>query len=394
MVVQQLDDLNAQLSKAEAERLAAEAELRTVEQHGVEALPDLAKNTTFHELQVQLAVADGEYARMAAQFKPSYWGVAELKSKADKIRTYLEAEVKRVGKATRSTYRAAREREDRLRARFEEQKRQALEQKDAGVEYALLLREAETNRALYDSVLQRMKEMTVAVEVCASNMSVADRAVPPSAPSGAGRMKSIGFAALLAAIAGVVLSYVRDAVDDAVKTAHDIERWGRMPTLAVVPDTSVALEPTAWWMRLLGRGPMPSGPTIVVRGAARPACTDAYRELRTALMLSRPGGPPRTLLVASGSDAEGRRSPRRTWRLASRRSHARCCSSTPTSGDRAATACSASAARPDSPSCSPASARSTTCSSPSTPAGCRCCRPARRRRTRPSSSARARCASC
>ena len=76
VVVEQLDDLNKQLSKAEAERLAAEADLRTVEKQGVEALPDLAKNTTFHELQVQLAMADGEYARMAAQFKPNYPGVA------------------------------------------------------------------------------------------------------------------------------------------------------------------------------------------------------------------------------------------------------------------------------------------------------------------------------
>src|SRR6185369_9194082 len=306
VVVQQLDDLNAQLSKAEAERLSAEAELRTVEQHGVEALPDLAKNTTFHELQVQLAVADGEYARLAAQFKPTYWAVAELKSKRDKIKSYIDAEIRRVGEATQSAYRAARDKEDRLRARFEEQKRQALQQKDAGVEYALLLREAETNRTLYDSVLARMKEMTVAVEVRASNMSVADRAVPPSAPSGAGRLKSIGFAMLLAAIAGVVLAYVRDAVDDTVKTADDVERYGRMPTLAVVPDTSIAMEPAAWWLRLSGRGPASSGPAIVVRGAPRPACTDAYRELRTALMLSRPGGPPRTLLVASGADAEGK----------------------------------------------------------------------------------------
>jgi capsular exopolysaccharide synthesis family protein len=269
-------------------------------------LPDLAKNTTFHELQVQLAVADGEYARMAAQFKPSYWAVAELKSKRDKIKTYIDGELRRVGEATQSAYRAAREKEDRLRARFEEQKRKALEQKDAGVEYALLEREAATNRALYDSVLQRMKEMTVAVEVRASNMSVADRAVPPTAPSGAGRLKSIGFAALLAAIAGLVLAYVRDAVDDTVKTADDVERWGRMPSLAVVPDESAGPEPIAWWTGLLGRGPVAPGPAIVVRGHARPACTDAYRELRTALLLSRPGGPPRTLLVASGAEGEGK----------------------------------------------------------------------------------------
>ena len=308
IVVEQLDDLNAQLSKAEAQRLAAEAELRTVEQHGVTALPDLAKNTTFHELQVQLAVADGEHARMASQFKPSYGGVAELKRKADTIRSYIDAEITRMGEAVRSNYRAARDKEERLRTRFEEQKAQALQQKDAGIEYAILTREVETNRALYESVLARMKEMTVAVEVRASNVSVADRAVPPSAPAGAGRARSIGLSALLAAIAGIVLAYVRDALDDSVKTTDDVERYGRLPSLGVVPDMSLAIPgatPSSLLPRLLSRG-RTDGPAIVLARNPRAALTDAYRQVRTSLLLSRPGGPPRTLLVTSGLDGEGK----------------------------------------------------------------------------------------
>ena len=303
VVVEQLDDLNKQLSKAEADRLAAEADLRTVEEQGVEALPELAKNTTFHELQVQLAMADGEHARMAAQFKPNYGGVAELKRKADAIRSHLSEEIARVGESIRGAYRAAHDKEAQLRTRFEEQKAQALQQKDAGIEYALLAREAETNRALYDSVLQRMKEMTVAVETRASNVSVADRAVPPSSPAGAGRAKSIAFATLLAALAGVVLAYVRDALDDSVKTTEDVERHGALPVLGVVPEmTPVA---SGVLPRLLGGRRSPA-PAIVVAGDPRPAVTDAYRQIRTSLLLSQPGGPPRTLLVTSGLDGEGK----------------------------------------------------------------------------------------
>jgi capsular exopolysaccharide synthesis family protein len=309
IVVEQLDDLNKQLSKAEADRLAAEADLRTVEQQGVEALPELAKNTTFHELQVQLAMADGEHARIAALFKPNYPGVTELKRKADAIRAHLATEIARVGDAVRGAYRAARDKEERLRTRFDEQKSQALQQKDAAVEYAILARDVDTNRALYDSVLQRMKEMTVAVEVRASNVSVADRAVPPSAPAGAGRLRSIGFAALLAAIAGIVLAYVRDALDDSVKTTDDVERAARLPSLGVVPqmahDRSSAV-PGSVLPRLLGRNGAADGPPIVLGRDARPALTDAYRHVRTSLLLSRPGGPPRSLLVTSGLDGEGK----------------------------------------------------------------------------------------
>jgi capsular exopolysaccharide synthesis family protein len=254
-------------------------------------------------------MADGEHARIAALFKPNYPGVAELKRKADAIRAHLAAEVARVGDAVRGAYRSARDKEERLRTRFEEQKSQALQQKDAAVDYAILARDVETSRALYESVLQRMKEMTVAVEVRTSNVSVADRAVPPSAPAGAGRVRSIAFAALLAAIAGIVLAYVRDALDDSVKTADDVERAVRLPGLGVVPqmshDPSGAL-PGSMLPRLLGRGGSPDGPPIVIGRDPRPALTDAYRHVRTSLLLSQPGGPPRTLLVTSGLAGEGK----------------------------------------------------------------------------------------
>jgi capsular exopolysaccharide synthesis family protein len=286
VVVEQLDDVNKELSKAEADRLTAEAELRTVEQQGVEALPDLVKNAAFHELKVQLAMADSERARMASQFKPNYPGVAELKRKADTIREHLQAEIARVGESVRSAYRAAREKEERLRTRFDEQKAQALQQKDAAVEYSILAREVDTNRALYESVLQRMKEMTVAVEARASNVSVADRAVVPTAPSGPGAARSIAFAALLAALAGVVVAFVRDALDDSVQTADDVERATRLPSLGVVPEMTDGAEGPAVgrrWPRLLGaraggraddRG----------RGPAVLALTDAYRHVRTSLL--------------------------------------------------------------------------------------------------------------
>jgi capsular exopolysaccharide synthesis family protein len=246
---------------------------------------------------------------MAALFKPNYPGVTELKRKADAIRTHLAAEIARVGDAVRGAYRSARDKEDRLRTRFDEQKSQALQQKDAAVEYTILARDVDTNRALYESVLQRMKEMTVAVEVRASNVSVADRAVPPSAPAGPGRARSVAFAALLAAVAGIVLAYVRDALDDSVKTTDDVERAARLPSLGVVPqmshDRSGAVSASVL-PRLLGRSATADGPAIVLARDARPALTDAYRHVRTSLLLSRPGGPPRSLLVTSGLEGEGK----------------------------------------------------------------------------------------
>ncbi|MGH7893053.1 MAG: polysaccharide biosynthesis tyrosine autokinase, partial [Candidatus Binatia bacterium] len=306
LVVEQLDDVNKELSKAEAERLALEAEVRTIDTQGVEALPEVTRNTTLHELHVQLAIAESEYARIASQFKPNYPGVAELRSKADTIRAHLAAETQRVAEAVRNAYRAARDTEERLRTRLEEQKAQAMALKDAAVEYTILAREVDTNRALYESVLQRMKEMTVAVQVRATNVTVADRAIPPTAPAGPSPSKSVGFAALLAAIAGLVLAFVRDALDDSVKTADDVETYARLPNLGVVPYGAVRMVGSPFVPRIFGSRRAAEGPAIVLSRQPDPIFTDAYRHVRTSLLLSRPGGPPRTILVTSGLDGEGK----------------------------------------------------------------------------------------
>jgi polysaccharide biosynthesis transport protein len=302
LVVEQLDEVNKQLAKAEADRLAAEAQVRTIDTQGVEALPEVTKNTTLYELRVHLALADSEYARMASQFKPAYAGVAELKQKADTLRERLAAETARVAESVRNDYRAARDTEDRLRARLEERKAEALAQKDAAVDYAILAREVDANRALYDSVLQKMKEMAVAVEVRATNVTVADRAVPPTAPAGPARARSVATTALLALVAGVVLAFLRDALDHTVKTADDVERHGGVANLGVVP--AAALRRAAAPLFVAGR--RTRGAPVVLAREPRAAVADAYRQIRTALLLSRPGGPPRTLLVASGGDGEGK----------------------------------------------------------------------------------------
>ena len=306
VVVERLDELNKELSKAESERLALEAEVRTIDTEGVEALPELRKNTTFRELQVHLAIAESEHARLAAQFKPNYPGVTELRRKAETLRQHLDAETRRFADSTRNAYKAARDREDRLRASFAEQKTEALQQKDAAVEYAILSREVDTNRALYDTVLTRMKEMTVAVEVRASNVSVADRAVPPATPIGSGRMRAVAIAAFLAAVAGIVLAFVRDALDDRMRTTEDVERHGTLPHLGAVPRMLPAAERRARSLGALGPRRAGEGAAIVLARTPDPVLADAYRQVRTSLLVGHPDGPPRTLLVTSGGQGEGK----------------------------------------------------------------------------------------
>ena len=284
-----------------------------MEQQGVEALPDLAKNATFHELQVQLAMADGEHARMASQFKPNYPGVAELKRKADTIREHLAGRDRagRRGRCGAPIAPRARRKSGCARASTSRRRRRS-SRRTPRVEYAILAREVDTNRALYESVLQRMKEMTVAVEArartCRSPIarSCPLRAVRRRAACAIDRRSR----RCSRRSPGVVLSRpcaTRSTTACRPPTTSSARR--ALPSLGVVPDMTDGAEgPAARPMLATSprRARAADGPTIVVAGQPCPALTDAYRHVRTSLLLSKPGGPPRSLLVASGLEKEGK----------------------------------------------------------------------------------------
>jgi capsular exopolysaccharide synthesis family protein len=311
VVVEQLDSLIKQLSKAEGQRIALEADVHAIETHGADVVPDVVKHGGIDELSVHLALAESEYARAAARFKPAYPRVMELGRQVEALRSRVASETRRVVESIETAYHSAVEKEAQMRARLEEQKTRALQLKDESIQYAILAREVETNRELYDSVLQRMKQIAVASELRSTNVSVVDRAAPPTEASGPARLRSIGFAALVGVLLALGLIVVRETLDDSVKSVEQTERHARVPALGVVPEMTVigAAPPAQGPWALLDRL-APASRAMPVRSvvARRPAAVvmDAYRTIRTSLLLSRPGGPPRSMLVASGLDGEGK----------------------------------------------------------------------------------------
>ena len=313
VVVEQLDSLIKQLSKAEGQRISLEADVHAIEAHGADVVPDVVKNGGIHELSVHLALAESEYARAAARFKPAYPRVMELGRQVETLRDRVRSETRRVVESIETAYQAAVEKEAQMRARLEDQKTRALQLKDQSIQFAILSREVETNRQLYDSVLQRMKQIAVASELRSTNVSVVDRAAPPTQASGPARLRAIGFAAVVGVLLALGLIVLRETLDDSVKSVEQTERHARVPGLGVVPEMAVigAAPPPARgpWALLERLAPasrtMPVRSVVVARRSPA-AVMDAYRTIRTSLLLSRPGGPPRSMLVASGLDGEGK----------------------------------------------------------------------------------------
>ena len=328
IVVDRLADLNTRLTEAEAERIGLEAQVQTLRQ-GSTALPALAENPLVQGLKQQLAKLEGDVAHLASQFKEDYPPLKQLRAQEGEIRRRLDQEIQRTADGLTSAYQTAVRKENELRARMDEQRAATLSLKDASVAYAVLAREVDTNRQLYDSVLQRIKEMGVATEMRTSNVSIIDQADVPRGPSSPNTRSNLLFGALLGLLGGLGLAFFFEYLDNTIKTPEQAERELGVPSLSVVPhfrslqgakgegksgivqDARLQL---AWRGRRGKRRSRREDPAgdhnkqIVLSYHPLSAVSEAYRTLRAGILLSRAEQPPRSILFTSGVHAEGKTS--------------------------------------------------------------------------------------
>ena len=313
IVVERLVDLNKRLTDAEADRIGLESQVQLIRKRSYASLPAVVNSTLIQNLTAQAIRLEGEYANLATMFKPGYTRLDQLRVQAEDTRRRLNDEIQTVVEGIESSYLAAVAREKGLRATMKEQKAAALRFKNASMDYTILAREVDTNRQLYDNVLQRMKETGVAAELRSSNVLVVDKATPQRRPSSPKIMQSLLLAALLGLMGGVGVIFLREQLVDTLKSLEEAERYLRLPTLCLVPD----LLKLDWGRHAPRTFPYMPAQIPIAFGATKetPATVsshsllvvmETYRTLRTAILLSRTEKPPQTLLFTSAVHGEGK----------------------------------------------------------------------------------------
>lgn len=198
---------------------------------------------------------------------------------------------------------AAKKREGQLQQAYEFEISSANQQGIATTKLTTLMREIDTTRGLLDTYIQRQKEQELMISSTRpDNIKVSTEAVVPTLPVGPNRNRNILVAFLLSLAAGIGLAFLLDYLDDSVKTSDDIGRHLRLPTLALIPYQNLLEK-----RKLLGQSSNGSGSkSLIALEDNRSAMAEAYRHLRTSLLFSSAGTPPKTILVTSTQPAEGK----------------------------------------------------------------------------------------
>ena len=315
VVVDRLVDLNKRLTESEAERIGLQAQVHTIQKNNFAALPVINSSPVIQGMKQQLAKYEAEYASLAKEFKPGYPPLDNLKVRLDETRQRLRDEIRNEVKGIESAYAAAKTKEAELRSQMNEQKQATLNLKDSAVQYTILAREVDTNRQLYDSVLQRIKEMGVAAQIRTSNIYVMEKAQLPLWPSYPSKRRGLLLGLCLGLSAGIGLAFLLEQLDNTFKSVEEAERYIRLPSLGVVPDFArVDSRQYSYVSQIVhsAKLELPFGASeksdkeLVLAHHPQSVVSEAYRTLRSALLLSLAGDPPRTILMTSATRGEGK----------------------------------------------------------------------------------------
>lgn len=321
IVNERLQQLQDELTQAEAERYQKESLYRLAEAGDLSSLPGIADSKLVQDLTLQLTSLEQEKAELGPNFTADYPKMKTIQSQIDQIQRSLEQQRRQAAEHIAGEFQAAVHREAMLRSAFDEQQKQAHQAAERTVQYSILKREVDTNKQLYDDLLQRLKEAGVSAGVKASNIRVVDSAVPPSHPFKPRVALNLSLALAVGFVFGVVLGLFREHLDNTLKTPDDVEQFLRVPALALIP-SRLSLE-----RRRNGhRNPLTAlaaagtngknGALHATNGSQwfridaemepHAALSEAFRGLRTSVLLSTAGRPPRSLVFISAEPGEGK----------------------------------------------------------------------------------------
>jgi succinoglycan biosynthesis transport protein ExoP len=313
-VIQRIRILNDELAQEGTAIMALRAAHELIVAGDYELLPQVLSNPLVRSLKQKTAQLATQYTSMSNRFNPGYRPLDDLGARLDESRGRLKKEVARITGGIEAQYQAALAAENKLQGEIEAIATQAQSENYASPQDANLSREVANCRRLYNNALQRMNDLRMMSDVSDSAIAVVDNARPPQRMTSPSISQSVRLALVLGLIAGFGTTLILESLDDAFRSPAEVQHFLRLPTLGVVPDFRKLKDNRHAKRNHVARsihfpvlspsvGSSPDAELLVVKLAV---VTEAYRAMRTALLYSRAGKPPKTIGITSSIPSEGK----------------------------------------------------------------------------------------
>jgi succinoglycan biosynthesis transport protein ExoP len=296
-----LEQLQQEFTKVQADRFQKESLYNLVQAGRVQDLPGFLANRLIQDLAERLADLEREYSQLTATVKPDYPKALALKKQIDTIQGSLDHQKKALAENIVDEYRSALANEKYLAEALEQAKKEVNDIAEKSIQYNILKRETDTNKQLYDGLLQRQKEMVVSAASRTSNIRIVDAAEIPKLPVKPRVLWNLTLGAVLGLGLGIGLAFFQEYLDNTLKGPDEVETLLRLPSLGALP--LFTTNGGGKSQSLVPADTQEQSGSVGVENSS--ATLEAFRSLRTSILLS--ASPvPKVLLITSALPGEGK----------------------------------------------------------------------------------------
>ncbi len=307
---QKLADLNKQLTDAQTDRINKEAVYQLAQAGNYDAIAAVRESVVIQDILKQQSTLSAQYTDALNQYGPKFPKVVRLQAQLKDLDQLVAREKTNIANQVEAEYHGSRQRELLLKQALDQQKADTNQMAEKLVQYNILKHEAEANKQLYDGMLQKLKEAGITAGLRSSNIRVVDPALIPTGPTRPNKTRNIMLSVLVGLIGGIGLALLREYMDNTVKTPDDIETLARLPSLAVVPSLSNSSGKRSGRFAKLLKAPVIAGKEgraeLISHNMPQSQMSEAFRALRTSLLLSQADHPPQVILMTSALPREGK----------------------------------------------------------------------------------------
>ncbi|MGB7926363.1 MAG: polysaccharide biosynthesis tyrosine autokinase [Pyrinomonadaceae bacterium] len=267
-------------------------------------VPAIQEDKRVQDLRKQLEDLKQKRAELLVTYTAEWPDVKKIDEQIKPVEAALAKAPSEVIAGMKARYEDALSKETLLRQSFNQQAGENAQQNQAMIQMNVIKQELATDQQYYNTLLQRQRELQITNNDRPNNVTVATYSRVPRAPIGPQRMRNVMIALLLSLGAGIGLAFLLDYLDDTVKTVDDVDRYIHVPALALIP--AMRSERARLKGKTPAMQPDSAATALAVISDVRSPIAEAYRHLRTSLLLSSAGQPPKTILVTSSQPSEGK----------------------------------------------------------------------------------------